>query len=89
MIKISIENNCAHQEISGRRFDVFGECVMAVVGIANFLEEQMPFFVPDAFYKTVEDERKGLKETESNNTAEINPLSEVMNVFEKLLNREE
>lgn len=58
MIKIHAENNHIYQQVSGKKFEVYGECVMAVLSIANFLEEKMPFFNADVFYKIVEAERK-------------------------------
>lgn len=86
MIKLHIENDRIHQQVFGKKFEVYGECVMAVLSIANFLEEKMPFFNADIFYKTVEDERK---RNATHKDIDINLPTDLKNLFKELFCKEE
>lgn len=86
MIKIIIENDCIHQKISGNKFKVFGECVIAVLAIANFLEENIPFFNADVFYKTVEAERK---RNATHKVMDIDLPTDLESLFKELFCKEE
>lgn len=58
MLKIEVNESRVKNQSKGTTADVFCESVVAVVSIIETLENNMPFFDIDAFFKTVKAQKE-------------------------------